>query len=311
MKFLRRDRLRLLCALTVLGAACFAQTPVAGAEYCGTYNTGWKTDPYGPFDNPCPRGCLPAPRKPGISLDIEQDTVDWFKTRYRARLACVGKRIRPNANIGRTDEGVPDRGTMVDFSGTAVGALSTCPKGSFVTQIQGFKSDRLGSHVPSHPIAQLRFSCKTVKGKTVFIGRTSRAVPKTGRWSGFSGTYQGGPGACPSGSFVRSIQAFKAKQYARHNNERPIAAIRFECARPDGRLVKIGISEPGMPRRGGWGGFSGTLAGGLGRCPAGSFVYAIQAFKADTAKGFAIGSGDPRAHDPIAALRFPCRKPGS
>ncbi|WP_369333065.1 hypothetical protein [Mesorhizobium carmichaelinearum] len=172
---------------------------------------------------------------------------------------------------------------------------STCPPGTFIMQIQDLKS-RSGGITATTPISELRFWCTDLKGNNRFVGRTSPNMPTNGSWAGFSGTYQGDPGACPAGYFVKSIQGFKAGSggISAHT---PISELRFQCETPDGQKAAIGKSNGGVPDEGSWAGFSGTILGSVAECPQGAFVTAIQGFKS--------GSGGVTEHTPISELRFP------
>lgn len=270
-------------------------TPGTLAGDCGEHWTGWQGPGVAP-DNSCPPGCS----KSGVTDNGSRLVGFPPRPQYREKWRCAGTPIPPepiDPMVGRSFWNVPNTGSWSGFSGTASGPLSTCPAGTYVTQIQGFKSGS-GGISERTPIAEVRFWCKTLDGTGSFVGRSAGSMPTSGSWSGFSGTLQGGPGACPPGYFVKSIQGFKAGSggITEHN---PISELRFECETPDGASAAVGKSFGGIPDEGSWGGFSGTVKGGVATCPRGAFVVAIQGFKS--------GSGGITEHSPISELRFPCQ----
>src|SRR5262249_55196925 len=117
--------------------------------------------------------------------------------------------------VRKSFDGVPDAASWDGFSGTADmnGPLARCPAGSFVSGIQGFKSDNQGlPHTPHHFISEIRYTCVTAAGATTGVRKSFDGVPDAASWDGFSGTADmNGPLArCPAGSFVSGIQGFKS-----------------------------------------------------------------------------------------------------
>lgn len=195
-------------------------------------------------------------------------------------------------SVGTTFAGMPLSGSWPGFSGTA--AMS-CPSGSFVAGIQGFKSDRLGSHVVDHPISELRYVCRGTDASTLGVGKTYAGIPDTGSFPEFSGT---GMVVCPLGSFVIGIQGFKSDLLGSHVPEHPISELRYVCGDRTGKVIGVGKTYDGLPDTGSFPGFSGT---GMTTCPAGLFVVGIQGFKPGE-------SSD--VHRPIAELRYTCSDAG-
>jgi hypothetical protein len=124
--------------------------------------------------------------------------------------------------VRKTFAGVPSSGGWRDFSATADlnGSVAQCPAGSFVTGIQGFKSDRQsapGQHIAADYISELRFGCFNAAGDAVGVRKTFEHVPDGGSWSEFSGTanMNGSLARCPVGSFVSGIEALKAARQIR------------------------------------------------------------------------------------------------
>jgi hypothetical protein len=210
----------------------------------------------------------------------------------------------PQEVIGRTNPAVPASGNWAGFSETGT---TVCSPGSFVTSIQGFKSDTQGTHEEPkglhHFLSELRYACGDSEGWEVEIGKTNPAVPGVASWAGFSGT---GTTVCPPSSFVTSIQGFKSDTQGTHEEPKGLHAfiseLRYVCRAPDGSVVQIGKTNPKVPDSGSWTGtpappgFSGT---GTTDCPQGKFINSIQGFKSDPQDG-------PLEHNFISELRYTC-----
>lgn len=207
---------------------------------------------------------------------------------FLAVLAFGGGSTVAADTIGTTYSEMPLQGSWPGFSGTG---MSECPAGSFVTGIQGFKSDGRRAHTVDDPISELRYLCGAADGRTTLIGKTFAGIPDSGSFEGFSGT---GMVACPIGMFVSAIQGFKSDTLGPHVVQHPISELRYTCADGRGR-TSIGKTYGDLPDKGSFPGFSGT---GSTLCPADQFVVGIQGFKAGDA---------PDVRSPISELRYVCR----
>ena len=142
-----------------------------------------------------------------------------FQIRYNCKnLGGVETAIRG------TDPSVAgSKGLVVGFAGSRNlddANLVSCPAGSFVSGIQGFKLNGRNS------IIDIRYDCRTPTGEESAVRGTDPEVAAgKGSVEGLSGTYNldSNIAECPYGSFVSAIQGFKP------NGEPQIVDIRYLC----------------------------------------------------------------------------------
>jgi hypothetical protein len=202
------------------------------------------------------------------------------------------------------DSGVPvDPAAGFDgFSGTQnlYDPITHCPSNAFITGIQLFRN--VGGMLNAYVLG-IRYACRSKNDDSIVIRKTDPLIPDETNWSPFSASepVDGPITKCDDGLFVTAIQGFKYGIQA--DLKTPLSGLGYECkglnsAQTEVRRTDADITEQfHVPA-----GFSGTLRP---NCPVGTFVVAIQGYRAP-ADSTTAGYESSQA---LSELRFLCERP--
>jgi hypothetical protein len=142
------------------------------------------------------------------------------------RYNCRDRRGQETAIKG-TEGRLARSGPVDDWAGTydlGNDNIVACPAGSFISGIQGFRPNG------RYEIVAIRYECRDVAGRQTAVRRAEDRVATVGSVDGLAGSADLSNTllvACPSGSFVSSMQGFKPN--GRVGGE--IVEIQYGCTR--------------------------------------------------------------------------------